>query len=100
MLPLLQRTIALGLLGNIIHILSSIGYYYPVCMIWTYSGVGYCCTDKSYMYRYWILSHSESQGQIDECNSNHVGLNSLAKRHKKRLPGFKGLLGSSDNILS
>ena len=34
--------------------------------IWTHSGFGYCCTDKSYMYRYWILFHSASQGQIDK----------------------------------
>ena len=61
------------------------------CMIWTYSGFGYCCTDKSYMYRYWILYHSASQGQIDNATiNNHVGLDILAKRHKKVSQALKG----------
>ena len=69
MLLLLKRTPAL--VGNTIqcHILSGFGYYDPVCMIWTYSGFEYCCTKKSYMYRYWILFHNANRGQIQYMNA-------------------------------
>ena len=96
MLPLLKRTLAIQ--SNATYYLA-LDIIAPVCTISTYSGFGYCCTDKSDMYRYWILFDSASQDQIDNAIITMWDWKFLLK-DKKRLPGIKGLLCSLYNILS
>ena len=88
MLTLLKRTPAL--VGNTIVspcpiLLSTFGYI--IARIYDmdiFAPAKATCIDIGYFF------HSASQGQLDECNNDHVGLDVLAKKNKHTSHALKG----------